>query len=214
MAQIGKDYYEDLTAERLCRDHRRAGGGQGAGPGPQTGRYASEPKSGLTSLTAFEADRACPIMPACAAVDLGDTVKRIDGSEVPLLTPWRDKGAMHRPAAPSVKTSSRSRSRSAEGRAGTPVDKTGDLARGAGQDQGQARGSRPRQPATAPDDSRGRAGHQARTLDAPREGKADDLKMIKGVGPKLEALLHKLGFFCFDQWRTGRRTRSLGRSEP
>lgn len=31
------------------------------------------------------------------------------------------------------------------------------------------------------------------------EGEADDLKMIKGVGPKLEALLHSLGFFHFDQ---------------
>ena len=37
-----------------------------------------------------------------------------------------------------------------------------------------------------------------------RAGGADDLKMIKGVGPKLEALLHKLGVFHFDQvagWR-------------
>jgi NADH-quinone oxidoreductase subunit E len=27
------------------------------------------------------------------AVDLGDTVKRIDGTEVPLLTPWLGKAA-------------------------------------------------------------------------------------------------------------------------
>lgn len=37
------------------------------------------------------------------------------------------------------------------------------------------------------------------TLDAPREDKADDLKQIKGVGPKLEALVNKLGFYHFDQ---------------
>ena len=36
-------------------------------------------------------------------------------------------------------------------------------------------------------------------LDAPREGKADDLKEIKGVGPKLEKLLNSLGFYHFDQ---------------
>jgi predicted flap endonuclease-1-like 5' DNA nuclease len=36
-------------------------------------------------------------------------------------------------------------------------------------------------------------------LSAPRDGNADDLKMIKGVGPKLEELLHKMGFFHFDQ---------------
>ncbi|MCO6385063.1 MAG: hypothetical protein JXQ91_20455 [Vannielia sp.] len=37
------------------------------------------------------------------------------------------------------------------------------------------------------------------TLDAPREGGADDLKKIKGVGKKLEALLHSMGFFHYDQ---------------
>ncbi|MEO0939632.1 MAG: endonuclease [Pseudomonadota bacterium] len=37
------------------------------------------------------------------------------------------------------------------------------------------------------------------TLSAARAGGPDDLKMIKGVGPKLEALLHSLGFFHFDQ---------------
>ncbi len=41
-------------------------------------------------------------------------------------------------------------------------------------------------------------------LSAPRDGKPDDLKMIKGVGPKLEKLLHSLGVYHFDQiasWR-------------
>ncbi|ROT98638.1 NADH:ubiquinone oxidoreductase [Histidinibacterium lentulum] len=37
------------------------------------------------------------------------------------------------------------------------------------------------------------------TLDAPREGGADDLKQIKGVGPKLEKLLNSMGFYHFDQ---------------
>lgn len=36
-------------------------------------------------------------------------------------------------------------------------------------------------------------------LDAPRDGKADDLKKISGVGPKLEGLLHENGVFHFDQ---------------
>jgi len=36
-------------------------------------------------------------------------------------------------------------------------------------------------------------------LPVAREGGADDLKKIKGVGPKLEALLHQLGVFHFDQ---------------
>lgn len=36
-------------------------------------------------------------------------------------------------------------------------------------------------------------------LAAARDGTPDDLKLIKGVGPKLEALLHSLGFYHFDQ---------------
>ncbi len=35
--------------------------------------------------------------------------------------------------------------------------------------------------------------------DAPREGGADDLKRIKGVGPKLEDVLHGLGVYHYDQ---------------
>ena len=36
-------------------------------------------------------------------------------------------------------------------------------------------------------------------LSAPRGGKADDLKEIKGVGPKLEGLLNSVGVWHFDQ---------------
>jgi len=36
-------------------------------------------------------------------------------------------------------------------------------------------------------------------LDGPRDGQADDLKKISGVGPKLEGLLHEAGVYHFDQ---------------
>ncbi len=36
-------------------------------------------------------------------------------------------------------------------------------------------------------------------LSGPRAGKADDLKQIKGIGPKLEKMLHGMGFYHFDQ---------------
>lgn len=42
-------------------------------------------------------------------------------------------------------------------------------------------------------------GTRPATLDAPREGGADDLKKIKGIGPKLEKLCNSLGFYHFDQ---------------
>ncbi|MEL6523561.1 MAG: endonuclease, partial [Pseudomonadota bacterium] len=43
------------------------------------------------------------------------------------------------------------------------------------------------------------AGTKPAALDGPRDGKADDLKQIKGVGPKLEKLCNELGFYHFDQ---------------
>ncbi|MFZ3581301.1 hypothetical protein ACOI1H_03895 [Loktanella sp. DJP18] len=47
---------------------------------------------------------------------------------------------------------------------------------------------------TAPD-----VGDKPQMLSAPREGGADNLKEIKGVGPKLENTLHELGVYHFDQ---------------
>ncbi|MBQ0766308.1 MAG: endonuclease, partial [Sulfitobacter litoralis] len=37
------------------------------------------------------------------------------------------------------------------------------------------------------------------TLDQPREGGADNLKLLSGVGPKIEQTLNALGIYHFDQ---------------
>ncbi len=92
MAQIGKDYYEDLTADGLRKLVARFSGGEVPRPGPQNGRFASEPLSGPTSLTVAAADRNPHNASVQLAVDIGDTVKRIDGTEVPLTMPWLGKG--------------------------------------------------------------------------------------------------------------------------
>jgi predicted flap endonuclease-1-like 5' DNA nuclease len=42
-------------------------------------------------------------------------------------------------------------------------------------------------------------GTKPKGLTAARGGKADDLQQISGVGPKLEKLLHSLGYYHFDQ---------------
>lgn len=93
MVQIGKDYYEDLTAERLAEIIDLLAAGEVPVPGPQNGRYTSEPAGGLTSLKEHEAGRDTYNASARLAVDLKDTVKRIDGTEVPILTPWVKTGA-------------------------------------------------------------------------------------------------------------------------
>jgi NADH-quinone oxidoreductase E subunit len=50
MMQIGDDYYEDLDAESTRRILEEIGAGGRPKPGSQTGRRASEPAGGLTTL--------------------------------------------------------------------------------------------------------------------------------------------------------------------
>jgi len=164
MAQIGKDYYEDLTAESLSRLLDEMAAGKVPVPGPQNGRYASEPLSGLTSLKEFESGRTQYNGSVQRAVDIGDSIRRIDGTEVPLLTPWLGKTAA-KAAKPAAK---------AEAKAVAPAKPA----------EAPAAAAKPKKP---------------RGLKAPRKAGADDLKVIKGIGPKLETLLHSLGFFHFDQ---------------
>ena len=38
-----------------------------------------------------------------------------------------------------------------------------------------------------------------KSLSAPRGGTPDDLRQIKGIGPKIEAMLHEMGVFHYDQ---------------
>ena len=88
MAQIGKDFYEDLTPEKLSALLDAFAAGEVPVPGPQNGRFSSEPLGGLTALTEAASGRTQYNASAAAAVALHDTIKRIDGTEVPVTTPW------------------------------------------------------------------------------------------------------------------------------
>ncbi|MBB5515720.1 NADH-quinone oxidoreductase E subunit [Rubricella aquisinus] len=79
MAQIGKDYYEDLTAARFAEILEELAAGKVPTPGPQNGRYASEPLGGLTSLKEWEADKMAHNASVALAVENEDTVSRITG---------------------------------------------------------------------------------------------------------------------------------------
>lgn len=177
MAQIGKDYYEDLTADKLRALLKDLAAGKVPTPGPQNGRYAAEPLSGLTSLTEHESGRHQFNASAQLATDIGDTVKRIDGTEVPNLTPWV-KGAAK--AAPKA--------------AAKPAAKA--AAKPAAKPAAKAAAPKAEKPAAAEAPV---AEKKPRTMSAPRKAGADDLKRISGVGPKLEALLNEMGFWHFDQ---------------
>ncbi|WP_375264036.1 NADH-quinone oxidoreductase subunit E [Palleronia sp.] len=86
MAQIGKDYYEDLSAESFSNLLDRMAAGEVPVPGSQIGRFSSEPAGGVTSLHNDKVNEANASV--TLATQIGDTVKRIDGTEVPLRAPW------------------------------------------------------------------------------------------------------------------------------
>ena len=88
MAQIGKDYFEDLTQESMGQIIDNLSAGEIPTPGPQNGRFASEPKDGLTSLMENESGRTKFNGSVQMAEDFKDTVKRINGTEAQLVTPW------------------------------------------------------------------------------------------------------------------------------
>ena len=251
MAMIGKDYYEDLTADRLREIIDELAAGRVPTPGPQNGRFASEPKSGLTSLKEFDSGHRKYNASAQLATDLGETVKRIDGTEVPLLAPWRDKGANHHPDPSAVvvrdapldivtetgridpakaaqgaaaKSKAKPKQDNTKAPAGEPgprdpasVAGTSKATPEAPQVAGDTAGTpktgakaAAKAPAASGSAATGKTplpgttgdaepGTKPQTMAAPRAGGADDLKLIKGVGPKLETLLNEMGFYHFDQ---------------
>ena len=213
MAQIGKDYYEDLTAKRLGEIIDELAAGKVPVPGPQNGRYASEPLSGLVTLTEYDSGRTQYNASVQLAVDIGDTVKRIDGTEVPLLTPWQGKPKDGGAAAKDKELVARNEPRPAEGK---PADATGATEQEArAVEKGKPKSAEPdaketdaaKAPATKSKPAKAKPAEtpvaddadRPASLDSARDGQPDDLKMIKGVGPKLEDLLHSMGFYHFDQ---------------
>ncbi|MBC7145875.1 MAG: NADH-quinone oxidoreductase subunit E [Thioclava marina] len=188
MMQVGKDYYEDLTEESLAKIIDDMAKGDVPKPGSQTGRFSSEPASGLTSCAETAGEKEDYNGSVGLAVGIGDTIKRIDGTEVPLAAPWQSSGQRG-----PIGTMGQERPRSAVQQ---------DEARKA------AKAAAPAAPAKAPEPAPAaktgasepvEAGEKPAMLEAPRDGQADDLKMIKGVGPKLEQLLHSMGVYHFDQ---------------
>ncbi|MGH1413314.1 MAG: NADH-quinone oxidoreductase subunit E [Pelagimonas sp.] len=232
MAQIGKDYYEDLTAEKLGQLLEDMAAGKVPSVGPQNGRFAAEPESGITSLTEFVNGSIKLNASAQLADDIGDTIKRIDGTEVALVQGWEDQsngGAASAVALASQAANDDTATPIAAAPKDTPAADTAadsgetapalkpskelpgqaDLAERKGEwryEGGDKAEAAPETDAKAAvttnvsgDAETVSEDDKPATLEAARDGGADDLKLIKGVGPKLEKLLNSMGFYHFDQ---------------
>jgi len=185
MIMIFKDSYEDLTPTQLEHIIDRFDAGKGADitPGPQVDRIYSAPVGGLTSLNEPDAAKK----PATRA-------RKPEGDSVSL--PPSNAAKPKTDAAetdPKLKTPA-----TAKAEAAANAKAKGD-ARAEG---GDADAKQP------PVDTKPSLEDKNRPAGIERPAAPDDLKLISGVGPKIEGILHELGIFTFAQvaaWNAAER---------
>jgi NADH-quinone oxidoreductase subunit E len=176
MVQINDDYYEDLTAENFGKLLDDLAAGKGVKIGSQVGRRSSEPLGAVTTLT----DRSL-----------------YDGS---VVGAWKKAFDERVAAQKKAKEEAAKAAELAKSAAPAPASPAAPVPAAPA---APAAAPAPPKPAPAPSKlaELPAVGDEAKPelLKAARGGKADDLKLIWGVGPKLEAMLHRMGVFHFDQ---------------
>ncbi|MBI3434894.1 MAG: NADH-quinone oxidoreductase subunit NuoE [Proteobacteria bacterium] len=177
MVLIGRDTYEDLTAQSFARVLDGFASGHPPAPGPQIARQYSAPAGGPTTLT--DASLYAP--------SGGDAATVADIVERPAAAPGRaDAPSIVAAAQPTGEDVQRMAAVDAEALARTEeADIAAKIAL-------LPKSATPEQKADA-------VGARPQALVAARAGAADDLKRIRGVGPVNESKLNALGVYHFDQ---------------
>ncbi|MBG6178563.1 NADH-quinone oxidoreductase subunit E [Labrenzia sp. EL_208] len=205
MVQIYKDTYEDLTPESFESLLDDIEAGNEVTPGPQNGRRFAMAEGGLTSLNELDDDTK-GVLPLPHVVDGAEKASH-EFAGAAINTGGNDYDGVPTPAEDAVAKVRAEFAAKAEKKAENPAP-------AAAEKKAEAPAPKTEQPKTSPAKKKGIAAAKPKevaaetpaveeqapeTLDGPRGGKADDLKKLKGVGPKLEATLHELGFYHFDQ---------------
>ncbi len=185
MIMIGKDTYEDLTPERLEEiiDTFNAGNGASVKPGPQIDRHFSSPEGGPTSLLTEE-----PKAKAKTSAKKADA----DAVSVP-------PSEAARPKSTDAETNAALK---------TPVTAPKAAAKNAAAEAAPAAAEKPAKAAAAPAAAKPSLEDKNRPAGIEKPAAPDDLKLISGVGPKIEAILNELGIFTFAQvgaWKKAER---------
>ena len=220
MVMILKDTYEDLTPERLEEiiDQFAMGKGVHVPVGPQSGRKVSEPLLGLTSLTdekavtrqgrktkaakpaAAEDSAAVPpskaAKPKTRAAETNGAVKspspvkasQKEEAKESVEAPLFDPVAANK-ASPAVEKVDKQRK--------SPITKSGEVAHKSPELlRGEPIGAGGKKSVASDKPSLSDANRPPK-IDAPAT--PDNLKLISGVGPVLEGILHSLGIYTFAQ---------------
>jgi len=225
MVQIFKDTYEDLDEESFNKLIDDIAAGREVTPGPQNGRRFAMAEGGQTSLTEIDddtkgeppvphvvdgAERAShafaggpinaggndfngvptPAEDAVAKVKAAFAAKAEKKAETPPTSKPEPKKAEAKPAEEKKPAKD-----ATDNKPTTPKARAENKAKPDADDRAEVEVVR------AADTGGGEtvAEKEPELLKEARGGKPDDLKKLKGVGPKLEETLHELGFFHFDQ---------------
>lgn len=191
MVQINDDFYEDLTAESFTKLLEDLRAGREVKIGSQVGRVSSEPEGGpftLTDESLYERGNG-----KASAAGLAETPDAAtDTDEAPTTAQARGEN-VGRPDP--TDTPGAAAARTPAGADATPEPDRVPADKATPKPKRAKPAAKPKsEAASATLDSADRPAG----LDAP-EGEKDDLKRIKGVGPKIEGILNDLGIYHFRQ---------------
>jgi len=234
MVMIFKDTYEDLTPERLAEiiDAFEAGKGASVPVGPQIDRMRSAPEGGTIALKDERAVlKTTRDKEAKAAANEAKAVAQADAAPVPpskaakpVTHASETNDALKSPSPVKV-------SKAAENGASVkaPAHKAANANKVAPSVEGVEKQRKSKAPASepvaafkapemlkgAPIGAAGQVAQRKPSLEdknrpagIERPAAPDDLKLISGVGPKIEGILHSLGIFTFLQvagWKKAER---------
>lgn len=190
MVIIFKDAYEDLTPERLEEiiDAFEAGKGDEIKPGPQIDRHLSAPEGGAVTLN----DEIKPVRTNLEP----QPESHVDAAPVPPAEAAKPKDTAPE-TDPKLKTP-----------ATAPKAAENNVKAAEAQAESGTAKAEPVKAASATKSEKPSLEDKNRPKGIEKPAEVDDLKLISGVGPKIEATLHELGIFTFAQvasWKKAER---------
>ncbi len=195
MVQINNDFYEDLDEKNFTKLLKDMRAGKPVRIGSQTGRVTSEPSKGQKTLKDAALYDGSAVGGWKKAFDerlkRAEEMKRIAAAEAA-------KAAAGAPAGPAAATPQVPAPVNAPQPNAVAVAKPAVSTTPQSAAASAAATKTPKPVAEVFADDGGPEKAPA-TLKAARKGGPDDLKLIWGVGPKMEKLLQSMGFYHFDQ---------------
>ncbi|MEJ5019114.1 NADH-quinone oxidoreductase subunit E [Ochrobactrum vermis] len=195
MVMIFKDAYEDLTPERLAEiiDAFESGKGDTIKPGPQEDRVTSEPINGLTALTE-DLDYKKVGLETRKASDAAAAKAKAEAEAKAKAEAAAKAAEEAKNVAPSNAAKPVTNAPETDPTLKTPSD---------------VKVSKAAEKAASVDTKQAfKLDDKNRPVAIARPEAVDDLKLISGVGPKIEETLHELGVFTFKQvaaWKKAER---------